>query len=91
MVDVEMNRAILEELVKNLELAKISLRRETPLIQTIDQPILPLEKKKVSKIKSSIVCWIFFGVIAIVYFGGKYYLRRILNQGSNPLDGASRG
>jgi hypothetical protein len=48
-VDVEANGAMLTELVKNLELAKISLRKETPLIQIIDTPILPLEEKKVSK------------------------------------------
>jgi len=45
-VDVQANTAILGELVKNLEISKISLRKETPLIQIIDRPILPLEKKK---------------------------------------------
>src|SRR5690606_19611836 len=51
MVDVEMNRAILTELIKNLELAEISLRKETPLFQVIDNPVLPLEKHKLGKIK----------------------------------------
>ncbi|RYY07734.1 MAG: hypothetical protein EOP43_02355, partial [Sphingobacteriaceae bacterium] len=45
-VDVQANTAILSELVKNLEVAKVSLRKETPLIQVIDKPILPLEKEK---------------------------------------------
>ena len=41
-VDVQANTAILTELVKQTELAKVTLRRETPLIQIIDRPILPL-------------------------------------------------
>jgi len=45
-VDVVANTAILGELVKNLEIAKMSLLQETPLIQVIDRPILPLEKSK---------------------------------------------
>ncbi|SJZ74413.1 lipopolysaccharide biosynthesis protein [Sediminibacterium ginsengisoli] len=43
-IDVQANTAILTELVKNFELAKVTLRRETPLIQTIDTPILPLKR-----------------------------------------------
>lgn len=51
----ETNKAILTELVKNLELAKISMRKEVPLIQVIDKPILPLEKDRVGKVKGLIV------------------------------------
>ncbi len=40
--NVEANKAILTQLVQNLELAKIALRKETPLIQVIDDPIMPL-------------------------------------------------
>jgi hypothetical protein len=49
-VDVQANTAILTELVKQAELAKITLRKETPLIQVIDKPILPLKKSSVGKI-----------------------------------------
>lgn len=48
-VDVQANTAILTELVKQTELAKVTLRKETPLIQIIDRPILPLFKEKISK------------------------------------------
>lgn len=50
-VDVQTNTAILAELVKQSELAKITLRKETPLIQVIDRPILPLPKEKFGKTK----------------------------------------
>ena len=48
-VDVQANTAILTELVKQTELAKVTLRKETPLIQVIDRPILPLPKEKFGK------------------------------------------
>lgn len=53
-IDVQANTAILTQLVANLEMAKVGLRKETPLIQVIDAPILPLPKEKMSKIKTAI-------------------------------------
>ena len=57
-IDVQANTAILTNLVVQLELAKITLRKETPLIQLIDSPILPLQKTKTSKLKS-----LFLGIL----------------------------
>jgi hypothetical protein len=54
-VDVQANTAILTELVKQSELAKVTLRRETPLIQVLDSPIYPLKKDKVGKLKGIIM------------------------------------
>ena len=48
-VDVQANTAILTELVKNQELARMTLRNDKPLIQVLDRPILPLEKNKTGK------------------------------------------
>jgi len=45
-VDGQANTAILTELVKQSELAKVTLRKETPLIQILHSPILPLKKEK---------------------------------------------
>ncbi|MBS4063130.1 MAG: hypothetical protein KGZ74_01145 [Chitinophagaceae bacterium] len=53
-IDVQANTAILTQLVSNLEMAKVGLRKETPLIQIIDTPILPLPKEKISKMKITI-------------------------------------
>ena len=58
-IDVQANTAILTNLVVQLELAKITLRKETPLIQLIDSPILPLEKEKFGKLKSNIFLFLF--------------------------------
>jgi hypothetical protein len=62
----ETNRAILGELVKNLELSKMSLLRETPLIQVVDYPKFPLYKSVPGKISSFIKGMILFGFLAVV-------------------------
>lgn len=71
-IDVQTNSAILAELVKNLELSKVSLRKETPLIQIIDKPIFPLDKQKQSKSFSLIVGFILASAVSIfcliIYF-----------------------
>lgn len=53
--NAEANKAILSELVKHLELAKISYRKEVPLIQIVDMPIYPLDKLKVGVWKSVLI------------------------------------
>ncbi|MBE9585152.1 lipopolysaccharide biosynthesis protein [Mucilaginibacter sp. JRF] len=64
-IDVQASTAIYGEIVKNLEISKISLRQETPLIQLIDQPILPLEIHKAGKITSSLA-GLFLGAFASI-------------------------
>jgi uncharacterized protein involved in exopolysaccharide biosynthesis len=66
-VDVQANTAILTQLVAQLELAKVNLRKETPLIQVIDQPILPLEKDKFGRLKSLLFSGILAGFFTILY------------------------
>lgn len=75
-VDVQANTAILTELVKQSELAKVTLRRETPLIQVIDRPILPLFKERFGKAKGIIFGGILGGFL-IVFF---LIFKRIFNE-----------
>jgi hypothetical protein len=42
MVNLQANQAIYLEVVKQLELAKVTHRNKTPLIQIIDKPSFPL-------------------------------------------------
>jgi hypothetical protein len=65
-VDVQANTAILTELVKQSELAKVTLRRETPLIQVIDKPILPLKKEKFGKAKGILLGGLLCAFITIL-------------------------
>jgi uncharacterized protein involved in exopolysaccharide biosynthesis len=65
-VDVQANTAILTELVKQTELAKVTLRKETPLIQVIDRPILPLPKERFGKAKGILLGGILAGFLTIL-------------------------
>lgn len=67
-VDVQANTAILTQLIAQLELSKVTLRKETPLIQVIDKPILPLEKKDHSPIKFLLFGLFLSMVCSISYF-----------------------
>jgi len=78
MVDVEMSKAMLEELVKNLELSKIALRKEAPLIQTIDTPVLPLEIEYVHPLKSTVLGLLVSFVSAVFFYTLRFNLRQLL-------------
>jgi len=69
-VDVQANTAILTELVKQTELAKVTLRKETPLIQIIDRPILPLQKERFGKSKGIVLGGLLGGffVVLVLFF-----------------------
>jgi tetrahydromethanopterin S-methyltransferase subunit G len=54
-VDVQASTAVYGEIVKNLEISKITLRQEKPLIQVIDSPVLPLFVAKVGKVKGILI------------------------------------
>lgn len=73
-VDVQANTAILTELVKQAELAKVTLRKETPLIQVIDRPILPLAKERFGKSKGILIGGFLAGFLMIFYL----IFRRVL-------------
>lgn len=79
-VDVQVNTAILSELVKNLEVAKVSLRNETPLVQIIDKPILPLEVKKVGKLKGGVMGFMIGFLIVIMFVSVKRMFQIILTD-----------
>jgi uncharacterized protein involved in exopolysaccharide biosynthesis len=66
-VDVQANTAILTELVKQTELAKVTLRKETPLIQIIDKPILPLKREQLGKFKGVLSGGILTALLAALY------------------------
>jgi hypothetical protein len=75
-VDVQANTAILTELVKQSELAKVTLRKETPLIQVIDKPILPLKKEKFGKVKGIVMGGVLAGFLTVLVL----IVRRVLKQ-----------
>ena len=77
-IDVQANSAILTNLVVQLELAKINLRKETPLIQLIDKPILPLTKEKSGKIKSFILGGVLATILISIYLILGVFYKKIM-------------
>jgi hypothetical protein len=74
-VDVQANTAILTELVKQTELAKVTFRRETPLIQVLDRPIFPLKKDRVGKLKGIV----YGGFIAVFFLGLFLIVKKLID------------
>ena len=64
--DVQANTAILSELVKQIEIAKVALRKDTPLVQIIDRPIFPLPKENFRKIHGILIGGIVSGFLTIL-------------------------
>jgi len=75
-VDVQANTEILKELVKNQELARITLRNERPIIQILDKPILPLENNKLTKTLAIIIGGFLGGFLVCLVL----LIRRIYRQ-----------
>jgi|TARA_B110000914_G_scaffold5224_1_gene4418 uncharacterized protein involved in exopolysaccharide biosynthesis len=79
MIDVQANSAIYGEIVKQLELAKVTHRNNMPLIQIIDKPILPLENSRWKLVKTFFLSFIigFSSIILGLSF------KRIINYEQN--------
>jgi hypothetical protein len=75
---VQMLGTLYGELVKNLEFAKLTLMREEPLVQIIDQPILPLPKVRLGKLKAMLSGGFLFGFLSILGLVGKKVWKEII-------------
>ena len=79
-VDVQANTAILTQLVAQLELSKVSARKETPLIQLIDRPILPLNNEKPGRLQYFLLGCILAGFLTLLYLIVRRLFRNMFNQ-----------
>lgn len=66
-MNVQLLTTVYGELLKNLELSKLALMREEPIIQVIDKPIYPLKYKKPGKIKSTLIFGFLSGFLVVGY------------------------
>lgn len=67
MIDVQANSAIYQEVVKQLELAKVAHRNQIPLIQIIDRPRYPLQDNRWRLFKTVVYGGVIGGLIMIAY------------------------
>lgn len=78
-VDVQANTAILTELVRQSELSKVTLRKETPLIQVIDRPIFPLKKDKLGKAKGIVIGGFISGFLIVLILIIKRFFSQLMS------------
>jgi hypothetical protein len=79
-VNAEANKAILSELIKNLELANISLRRDMPLIKVVDQPVYPLDNDSVRLPMAILVGGFLSLFVGIAWLSAVRIYRKIMNE-----------
>jgi hypothetical protein len=53
--NAQLYATVYAEVLKNLETLKLDMMRETPIVQIIDSPILPLEMERLGKIKGIVI------------------------------------
>lgn len=75
-VDVQTSAAVFQEIVKNLEVAKINHRINSPLIQIIDAPKFPLTRSEIRLGKGIVT-----GALALgLFMLGVLYVRRLYQK-----------
>lgn len=75
--NAEANKAILTELVKNLELSKMNFLKNKPLIQVIDEPIYPIEEERLDEWFMSIFGFFLATIMAIFYLFFRRYFKSL--------------
>ncbi len=66
--ELELLNILYGEVTKNLELAKFNLLHETPVVQIIDKPVLPIEKARKGTIVSTILGGIIGGFLICMFY-----------------------
>jgi uncharacterized protein involved in exopolysaccharide biosynthesis len=75
-IDVQATGAVYEEIVKNLEIAKVNHRNNSPLIQIIDSPRLPLERTEIRLVKGMVFGCAIVGLLTLLFV----YFRRLYQK-----------
>ena len=68
MRNVEVLNTMYLEIIKNLEIAKMTLLNQTPIIQVIDQPILPLKDINISSLLVFLIASFGSIFLSLIYF-----------------------
>ena len=74
--EMQVNAALYTELLKNLEIAELTLKKETPLIQVIDRPVLPLKNQKMGRAMGAIIGLILGCIFTCIFLGTRFILKQ---------------
>lgn len=78
--DVEVLQAMYIEIIKNLEISKVTLLNQIPIINIIDRPKAPIQKNKKSKRTALIIAFILGLFVSIIYFIIRKFLEDVLKE-----------
>jgi uncharacterized protein involved in exopolysaccharide biosynthesis len=75
-IDVQATGAVYQEIVKNLEIAKVNHRNNSPLIQIIDSPRFPLKRTEIRLVKGMVLGAVLSGFLVLLAL----YFRRLYQK-----------
>jgi Chain length determinant protein len=75
-VDVEVLKTMYGNVIQNLEMTKFQRSQEEPIIEIIDEPILPLEMEYFTKSKGVVL----FGILAVGVYLSLIIIRKIIKD-----------
>lgn len=76
--DKVMLQTVYGEVIKNLEMSKMAQAQETPIIQIIDLPILPLKKERLGKLKGIVIGGFLGGFLIILFLLYRKIMKEIM-------------
>lgn len=79
-IDIQASSVVYQEIVKNLEIAKVGHRNNLPLIQIIDQPIFPLEDNRMKWYKALVIGLVVGGVLMVAFLTGRSIYRKAIEE-----------
>lgn len=71
---MQVNTVLYTELLKNLQIAQLTLKKETPLMQIIDRPASPLQNKKMGRLVAAVIGSFSGAVFLTIIFFVFYFL-----------------
>jgi uncharacterized protein involved in exopolysaccharide biosynthesis len=77
-IDVEVLKSMYANVIQNLEVTKIQRAQEEPIIEIIDEPILPLKVEKFGKVKGALMFFTLFSFLASLLIFFRKYMRSLL-------------
>jgi uncharacterized protein involved in exopolysaccharide biosynthesis len=75
-IDVEVLKSMYANVIQNLEMTKFQRAQEEPIIEIIDEPILPLDVNKFGKVKGVMIFGLLLGFIYVL----KLLVKKCLNS-----------
>jgi len=80
--NAQLYAAVYSEVLKNLESLKLDMAHETPIVQIIDEPRIPLKMNRLGKADGIMIGGFFGGFLIVLYLLGGLFFRKKLNEQS---------